>query len=692
MIKRQIQLSIAATILIACLFWFLQFHGKEQFTTNNQISYDLHHLEQTSALLFNEYMRQKSDHYPNYDRLNQQISHRNKSIEALVNSDQLNRVHHQKTLELLKTLSVEFKSQVSQLRQWQSLHSTLRNSSIYLPSATEKIMASGRFDSQQNITRHLFSINNLLSLSNKHNSGENLKKIAQHLDALKTLSSNYRLPDNLMNNLIAHAELYLEYSPSYTEHHIALTEQQDKLSGLLNRTIKSFAQEDQTEANFIIYLTYIIFIFILMTEGVVILYLKRTEKAMVTDAMTKLPNRQGFEQSIRNDKKNIDKGGFLLLTIRKFGRINHYFSTQAGDHVLREFSQRLLEHYKGTSVEVFRLAGDEFGVLLPEADSEDYLTNAFQNLIEHTAKQAFHYQDLPIHIQLAASSTLHRPFMATAGICLNQVKKNPRINYIHYEESSGLEIEAQKKSDMLHQLRTAIVTDRIEAFFQPIVGLKGQSRAKYECLLRLRKEDGSYISPFFFLDVAKEANYYAALTRIMVEKCFDYFIDKDADFSLNLSAEDIVDESLVNWLLDKLKAQPELCKHISFEVLESEGIENFDAIIQFINQVKSLGCKIAIDDFGSGYSNYENILRLNVDYLKIDGSLIKNIDTDKNSERITASIIDFAHEMGIEVIVEFVHSQSVLDKVRTLNADYAQGFHLGKPEPEIQTIESLNLS
>ena len=125
-------------------------------------------------------------------------------------------------------------------------------------------------------------------------------------------------------------------------------------------------------------------------------------------------------------------------------------------------------------------------------------------------------------------------------------------------------------------------------------------------------------------------------------------------------------------------------KKIGFEILESEGIENFDQVLAFINDVKKYGCAISIDDFGTGYSNFEYLMKLKVDYIKIDGSMIKNIDTDINSQMITQTIVDFAKKMQIKTVAEFVCSKNVFEKVAQLDVDFAQGYYFGEPSENIE--------
>jgi len=191
-------------------------------------------------------------------------------------------------------------------------------------------------------------------------------------------------------------------------------------------------------------------------------------------------------------------------------------------------------------------------------------------------------------------------------------------------------------------------------------------------------DDGEVISPFFFLEAAKSRRHYASLTKRMIEKTFQAMIDKDVTVSINFTVEDIRDKGTISFFKQKLN-EYQVADKIIIELTESEGIENYHEVAEFITSVKELGCRVAIDDFGTGYSNFMHLIHLNVDYLKIDGSIIQNIVTDKNSEIIVKTIVDFTYQLGIETIAEFVDSQELLDKVIELGIDYSQGYFLGKP-------------
>jgi len=153
----------------------------------------------------------------------------------------------------------------------------------------------------------------------------------------------------------------------------------------------------------------------------------------------------------------------------------------------------------------------------------------------------------------------------------------------------------------------------------------------------------------------------------------------DFEYSLNLSFEDISNKQTTGYILNMLKMNPEKGPRLCFEILETENIDDFEMVNEFLDSIRSFGAKIAIDDFGNGYSNFSYVTALQVDYLKMDASLIKNLDVDKSSYVIAETIVNFCHKLGIKTIAEYVHSREVYNIVKELKIDYSQGFYLGKP-------------
>jgi EAL domain-containing protein (putative c-di-GMP-specific phosphodiesterase class I) len=194
-------------------------------------------------------------------------------------------------------------------------------------------------------------------------------------------------------------------------------------------------------------------------------------------------------------------------------------------------------------------------------------------------------------------------------------------------------------------------------------------------------DDGKIISPFFFLDLAKESGHYKKITNIILENSFAALEQTDKEISINLSALDIEDLETRNNVISLVTENMHNAHRLVFELLEDEQVKDFDVVKDFISLVKTFGVKIAIDDFGAGVSNYERLLDYQPDILKIDACLIKNIDKDKYSRDVVETIQLFAWKQDIKTVAEFVSTPEILQVVKDIGINYSQGFLLGKPEP-----------
>ena len=225
--------------------------------------------------------------------------------------------------------------------------------------------------------------------------------------------------------------------------------------------------------------------------------------------------------------------------------------------------------------------------------------------------------------------------------------------------------------------------DRITIFYQSIIDNNDPTHKKYEVLIRLVDKEGNILTPHFFLEIAKKAKLYKQLTKIVLNKAFEAFKDNDYDFSINITIDDILDKDINKYIIETLEKY-NISNRVIFEIVESESIDNFDIVEKFITMVKEYGCRISIDDFGTGYSNFEHLMRLQADYIKIDGSIIKEITTNKRSELITSIIIAFAKEMNIETIGEYVETKEINDKLIELGVNKSQGYYFDKPQATLE--------
>ena len=231
-------------------------------------------------------------------------------------------------------------------------------------------------------------------------------------------------------------------------------------------------------------------------------------------------------------------------------------------------------------------------------------------------------------------------------------------------------------------LKSVVENNGIEPYFHAIYNNKSSKIDKYECLMRLiDPKTNEAHSVFPYLKISKKVKLYEQMMKIMIEKSLQAFSNKDIEFSLNLSYEDISNDSFREFIYEKIETF-QYPQNIIFEILETDFIEDFTIVEDFTSHVRKKGCKIAIDDFGSGFSSMENILNLNPELIKIDGSLIKNIHNSKKSKTIVKNIINMAKELNAKTVAEYIHCKEVYTITKELGIDYLQGFYLAEPKSQ----------
>jgi diguanylate cyclase (GGDEF)-like protein len=398
------------------------------------------------------------------------------------------------------------------------------------------------------------------------------------------------------------------------------------------------------------------------------------------DDLTELKNKNALQRDI-NSKNTL---GTLLIDIKRFSSINDVYGEEIGDLILKEFSKELLKVANKFSCNVYRVAADQFMTLnLTEnaglcKEVADEIFNYFKkNTLSVKIGDKIIYIDIAVRIAMVPK-TKPEFYKIRADLALNYAKKNKK-DFIVYNEDLKLEEKLSKEIKTIEMVRKAIKEDKVIPVFQKI---EKKDSVSYECLVRIKDENNKLISPFFFLETIKHTRYYQEITKIMIKKSFEYFKNKEYNFSINFSFDDINNEETVRYLCDMIDKY-KMYNRVIIEILECEAIQNFSQLEKFIKIVRSYGAKVAIDDFGSGYSNFIYLTQISPDFIKIDGSLIKNIHIDEKALIITKNIHNFAKEIGCKTIAEFVHNEEVFKIIKALDIYGIQGYYLAEPKEEI---------
>jgi EAL domain-containing protein (putative c-di-GMP-specific phosphodiesterase class I) len=325
-----------------------------------------------------------------------------------------------------------------------------------------------------------------------------------------------------------------------------------------------------------------------------------------------------------------------------------------------------------TAMTVFRIGSDEFAIGLRHCNYNK-TTQIAKNLNLFLEKQIIQINnnDFDISVTIVYSDA---PEPLKKALVALSIAKEKHISICCYKDIKN-ESKDKEYFEMRKLIKTAIEKNQITPYAQAIVNNEGKT-IKYELLMRIVTEDK--VIPPYFLDYAKKAKLYNKLSQQMLKKCFKFIEKTDVLCSINIDLEDIKNEETVKKLesyIDKVK------KPVVFEILEYDSMSDYILFKEFVDKFRNKGVLFAIDDFGSGFSNYKEIISLKPDYLKIDGSLIKNILEDNENLLLVYSIISLTSMLDIKTTAEFVENKEIFEKLKSIGIDESQGYYFAKPTP-----------
>ncbi|MCG3676689.1 REC domain-containing phosphodiesterase [Aliarcobacter butzleri] len=401
-------------------------------------------------------------------------------------------------------------------------------------------------------------------------------------------------------------------------------------------------------------------------------------KELFVDKLTNLPNRN----KLKKDLNQTDDVLMAFFDIDGFLTLNDLFGEEIGDGILVELSYKLKEHFPANEYSVYKLDVDKFVVVAVNSGKsvEEFYkyTKSFINKIEN---QSFLVNENEIDINLtvgvshANGALAYKYAQRTITYARTKLRK-----IMIYNDSFNIHQSFENNIKWLKQLKNGFKENKFQAYFQPIVDTQTKEIYKYEALIRYIDENGNEVGPYNFLDIAKKTKQYPNIIKVILKDALKLIKEKNKKVSINISYADISNKNTTKYIYDFLTAQSiEHTKLLSFEILESEEIVDFEEVSRFISEVKKFECTVGIDDFGAGYSNFHLLSKLKISFIKIDGSLIQNIHNSKDLEIIVKTISNIAKEFNVKTVAEFVANEEIYNKVKELNIDYSQGFYFDKP-------------
>lgn len=406
----------------------------------------------------------------------------------------------------------------------------------------------------------------------------------------------------------------------------------------------------------------------------------KLENLILTDSLTGL----GSRVKLLNDLQKNEDSILAIIDIIRFTEINDTFGQHVGDKIIKEVANEIFEFTKSTTMLSYRLHADVYAILCKKCNPNDFALK-INNFIKYL--KSFHFDKDEANVTfdfVAGISHGNYEALACADMALKNAKRN-NIPVSIYAKDDSLLKEYQKSATWMKKVALALEENRILVYFQPIYSYESQKVVKFEALLRLEDENGTIVNPGEFLDVIKQTSLYSKVTQTVLRKTIDKFrFLRDFSFSVNLTLEDLLNKETMQYLYS-ITTAADIFENLVIEIVESQELVDFEHVKETLDEFKQKGTKISIDDFGTGYSNYNYLRKLDADFVKIDGSIIENID-DKKTKELIASIVDFSKKNGMKTIAEFVSSSEIDKAVQELGIDYAQGYYRGRPSPLIEEI------
>ncbi|VAX09181.1 diguanylate cyclase/phosphodiesterase (GGDEF & EAL domains) with PAS/PAC sensor(s) [hydrothermal vent metagenome] len=423
------------------------------------------------------------------------------------------------------------------------------------------------------------------------------------------------------------------------------------------------------------------------------------------DSLTGLHNRNHFQEQLTHQinyavRFNLEST-LLFIDLDQFKYINDTLGHQSGDKCLITAAQTLQASLREVDI-IGRLGGDEFGIILPRTDENGALKVA-HNLLENLAKQTLFPDKLSVTLSASIGITLFpthsdspSELLAQADAAMYTAKRDGRNRAHVYSDQDKELLNMQTKIQWESRIRHALDNDLFVLHYQPIVDLRTHRIAHYEALLRMQDEDGQLIYPSDFLEIAERFGLINDIDKWVLNKSIQVQGEtrhnpEPVTLAVNLSGRHFGSTEFIDLVKDALKKYHADPHSLIFEVTETAAVENFSQAKSFINALRSLGCRFALDDFGMGYSSFQYLKNLPVDMVKIDGNFVRNLHNNHDDRVIVKAMCELARGMHIHTIAEFVENEEIMILLQEFGIDYGQGFYIAYPEAKFkpQTTDSL---
>ncbi len=393
----------------------------------------------------------------------------------------------------------------------------------------------------------------------------------------------------------------------------------------------------------------------------------------------------GAIESARNEKRHC---AFLVASVDRLAMINDSFGFDAGEEVIMGVGERLARSLRGSDI-IGRVAGNKFGVILKNCKESEIRVVAArlkhgvrEQVIETRAGQVSATASVGA-VWLPSTAATSQEAMLRAEQALTHARANGRDGFAVYEASPQRETARLRQMAVADEVMLALKENRLKLAYQPIVSARNRRIIHRECLLRMVKPDGEIVTAGYFVPAAEQMGIVHMIDRFALETAVAQLkAHKSATLGVNVSGTAAGDPAWLQSFVDHVRANHEVASRLIVELTETAALHHFEENARFISQLREMGVRVAIDDFGAGYTSFRNLQMLHVDVVKIDGSYVKDLSASPENQVFVRTLVGLAKNFNMRVVAEWVSNDADAALLQSFGVDFFQGFHFGVPELE----------
>ncbi len=400
--------------------------------------------------------------------------------------------------------------------------------------------------------------------------------------------------------------------------------------------------------------------------------------------------REELAQAIETAKSESRHCAFLVASIDRLAMINDSFGIDAGEEVIVGVGDRLARSLRGSDI-IGRTAGNKFGVLLKNCNEREIA------VVAGRLRAAVRSQGIETRAgMVAATSSVGAVWLPSAAgnsqeamlraeQALDRARANGRDGFAEYEAAPQRETARLRQMSIADEIMDALKHDRLRLAYQPIIGAKTRRVSHYECLLRMTRQDGQVVTAGYFVPAAEQMGIVQLIDRFALETTIATLkAHKDITLAVNVSGTAADDPAWLQGFVDYVRESGDVASRLIVELTETAALHLFEENAGFVSQLRALKVRVAIDDFGAGYTSFRNLQMLHVDTVKIDGSYVKDLQESPENQVFVRTLVGLAKNLGMKTVAEWVGSDADAALLQSFGVDYFQGFHFGEPllDPE----------